>query len=64
MNVNRTDSIKRTSDFLLKGWRLLNTNCPICNTALLSHGDKLFCPGCNLDVLVETKIDKEGHKLI
>ena len=50
---NPKDSIKRTGELLLSGWKLLNTMCPICNTALLSKKDNLRCPMCDLPIVTE-----------
>jgi hypothetical protein len=50
---NSKDSIKRTGELLLSGWKLLNSACPVCNTALLSKGENLRCPMCDLPVVTE-----------
>jgi tRNA(Ile2) C34 agmatinyltransferase TiaS len=47
------DSIKRTGELLLSGWKLLNSSCPMCNTALMSKGENLRCPMCDLAVVKE-----------
>ncbi len=42
---------------MLRGWRLLATSCPICNTALLSNrSGEMICPGCNVPVKDERSI--------
>lgn len=53
MSKNNNDSIKRTGELLLSGWKMLNKACPICNTALLSKGDNLRCPTCDCAVVTE-----------
>jgi len=58
MTSKANESIKRTGDLLLSGWRLLNAGCPICNTALLSKGDLLRCPSCDMAVVKESEHNK------
>jgi uncharacterized Zn finger protein (UPF0148 family) len=53
MSKNTNDTIKRMSDLLLVGWKLLNTSCPVCHTALLSKGGNLRCPACDLPVVTQ-----------
>lgn len=58
MTSKANESIKRTGDLLLSGWRLLNAGCPICNTALLSKGEMLRCPSCDMAVVKESEHQK------
>eukprot|EP00598_Pedospumella_elongata_P015092 CAMPEP_0185013358 /NCGR_PEP_ID=MMETSP1098-20130426/98766_1 /TAXON_ID=89044 /ORGANISM="Spumella elongata, Strain CCAP 955/1" /LENGTH=445 /DNA_ID=CAMNT_0027542425 /DNA_START=41 /DNA_END=1374 /DNA_ORIENTATION=- len=58
MSAKNNESIKRTGDMLLSGWKLLNSACPICNTALLSKGELLRCPTCDLAVVKESDQQK------
>lgn len=53
MSKNNNDSIKRTGELLLSGWKMLSKSCPICNTALLSKGENLRCPTCDCAVVTE-----------
>lgn len=53
MSKSNNDSIKRTGELLLSGWKMLNKSCPICNTALLSKGENLRCPTCDCAVVTE-----------
>ena len=45
--------IERTGSLMLKGWKLLAISCPICTTALVSKGNQMRCPGCDLPVMME-----------
>ncbi len=58
MSAKNNESIKRTGDMLLSGWKLLNSACPICNTALLSKNELLRCPTCDLAVVKEADQQK------
>lgn len=46
------EAIKRTSEMLLSGWKMLMTSCPLCHTALMEKQNSKFCPKCNLPVVV------------
>eukprot|EP01038_Epipyxis_sp_PR26KG_P008006 gene8006-10850_t len=59
--MNRNDSIKRSGQMLLSGWRMLATTCPICMTALLSKVDKYHCPGCDMPVMFECELSSIPH---
>lgn len=48
------ETIQRTSQLLLSGWKMLALCCPICNTALMeSRAGEKQCPSCNLPVMTE-----------
>lgn len=48
--------IKKTGEFLLTGWKMLNISCPICKTVLLEKNNEKFCIKCNLKVFYENEI--------
>jgi uncharacterized Zn finger protein (UPF0148 family) len=50
-DFDREGAIKRSSDMMLNGWRMLANMCPICNSALMSKNKVWRCPGCNMDVV-------------
>lgn len=52
--MDNSKAIKRTGELLLQGWKLLNILCPVCNSALLSKKDDMFCAGCELTVMLES----------
>lgn len=47
--------MKRTGDMLLSGWKLLNSSCPVCNSAIMSKAGRLHCPGCDVPVMKEAE---------
>ena len=49
------ETIKRTSDLLLSGWKMLSNHCPICSSPLLSKDNTMRCPGCNVPVVMENE---------
>ena len=51
MSVDREAAIKRTGELMLSSWKLLSIMCPICHSALLSKGENMRCPGCDLPVV-------------
>ena len=58
-----SDAIKRSGELLLKGWAMLNQNCPVCYTALMASSDRseTMCPSCNLPVRTEAEMRKLGQ---
>ena len=48
-----SQTIKRTGELLLSGWKMLNMACPICKTPLMSKGELMRCPHCDLPVVTE-----------
>ena len=52
--MDNSATIKRTGGMMLSGWKMLATICPICNSALLSKGKQMHCPGCDMEVVYET----------
>ena len=57
---HREVAIKRTSEMMLSGWKLLAKLCPICTSALMSKGNQMHCPGCNSDVFTEEEARISG----
>jgi uncharacterized Zn finger protein (UPF0148 family) len=53
MEEKRNESVKRTGELLLGGWKMLMTGCPLCHTALMQKQKKICCPSCNLPVYHE-----------
>ena len=55
------ETIQRTSQLLVSGWKMLALCCPICNTALMESrvGEKQ-CPSCNLPVVTEKEQAMKG----
>ena len=53
--INREETIARTGKMMLKGWAMMNTMCPICNSALLTmkRTGEIHCPGCEMPVVFE-----------
>jgi uncharacterized Zn finger protein (UPF0148 family) len=56
--VDKKQTIKRSGQMLLSGWKLLPITCPICTSALFSKGDVMRCPGCDLPVMFENSLTK------
>lgn len=52
-------AIKRTGDMMLSGWRLLADHCPICTSALMSKGENMRCPGCDMPVMWDYDLPEE-----
>jgi uncharacterized Zn finger protein (UPF0148 family) len=50
---DRDAAMKRTSELLLGGWKMLSMSCPICHTALMEKNNSRCCPSCNLPVYFE-----------
>jgi uncharacterized Zn finger protein (UPF0148 family) len=53
--IKRKETIKRTSDLMLSGWKMLADCCPICTSVLMlsRSGDELRCPGCDMPIKFE-----------
>ena len=48
--------VKELADRVVKGWTLLNTTCPTCQTALLrSREGQVYCVGCRMPVVTEAE---------
>lgn len=54
----RNDFIKRSSQMMLQGWRLLAISCPICNSPLLSKGEVIHCAGCDMPVKIDNSMEE------
>jgi len=49
---------KKISDavnLLYKGAKMLSYHCPDCKVPLFQDGDRIFCPSCGRDVIIEGK---------
>ena len=55
------ETIKRTSDLLLSGWKMLSNHCPICSSPLLSKDNAMRCPGCNVPVVMENDANTNAN---
>ena len=55
MSANKDDAIKRSGEMLLGGWKMLNTSCPVCHTAIMSKAGRFHCPGCDAPVMTEAE---------
>jgi uncharacterized Zn finger protein (UPF0148 family) len=53
MSSDRDAAMRRTSELLLGGWKMLSMGCPICHTALMEKNNSKCCPRCNLPVHYE-----------
>ena len=48
--------VKDLADRVVKGWTLLNSTCPTCQTALLRSRDStVYCVGCRMPVVTEAE---------
>ena len=65
-NQQREKSLKNMSKYLLQGAEMLKDSCPNCNVPLLKLKDKVFCGGCNKEVIFATEesINEIEDKLI
>ena len=54
-NQQREKSLKNMSKYLLQGAEMLKDSCPNCNVPLLRLKDKIFCGGCNKEVIFTTE---------
>ena len=57
---SKNNAITRIGTMLTNGWKLLNDVCPLCHTSLLSKGDELRCPRCDLPIVVEKNCKQEN----
>lgn len=48
----RKGGVKRTGEMMLAGWKLLQTTCPICIFPLMSKGEDMRCPCCDMPVMM------------
>ena len=57
-------AIERTGKYLVSGWSMMSTLCPICNTALMhsKKTDEIHCPGCDMPVLSEGAFSENPSK--
>ena len=63
MDQSRLCAMKRSSELLVKGWKLLNSHCPICHSALMQYASTTHCPGCNLDLVLERDVKGKGKSM-
>lgn len=71
--MDEVDKYKRAAELLLKGAKMLNIACPICNDPIyeLKEGD-LFCSTCQKNIIKsntfqdadDTNIKTENHPII
>lgn len=57
MSSSKENTIKRSGDMLLGGWKMLNMTCPICNTAIMSKAGRMHCPGCDVPVMTQAEAE-------
>lgn len=56
MSKNQKDvALKNMSKYLLQGATMLQDSCPNCGVPLLKLKDKIFCGGCNKEVIYATE---------
>ena len=54
----KDDPIKKAADLLLKGERMLEISCPVCNDPIYQLKDKsMFCVTCDKKVVREEDMD-------
>jgi uncharacterized Zn finger protein (UPF0148 family) len=58
----KMDGIKRTSDMMVSGWKMLSQHCPVCSSPLMSKGITLRCPGCDMPVVKESDMAATNNK--
>ncbi len=58
-------ALKNMSKYLLQGAEMLKDSCPNCHVPLLKLKDKMFCGGCNKEVVYATEEDAQEieHKM-
>ena len=58
-------ALKNMSKYLLQGAEMLKDSCPNCNVPLLKLQDKIFCGGCNKEVIYATEENAQEleHKI-
>ena len=57
-------AIERTGKYLISGWSMMSTLCPICNSALLhlKRTGEIHCPGCDMPVVSEGAVSANPSK--
>jgi|Deesub1362B_J571_1020462.scaffolds.fasta_scaffold00388_19 UPF0148 protein len=53
--------ISDISKLLIGGAKMLSYHCPECKIPLFQEGDRVFCPSCQKEVIIEGK--KESERL-
>lgn len=56
----KKESIERMGSMMLQGWRMLAECCPICTSPLMSKGDNMRCPGCDMPIKFMTEDEEEA----
>jgi len=54
--------ISDISKLLIRGAKMLSYHCPDCKIPIFQEGDRIFCPSCNRDVIIEGPEDKKDEK--
>ena len=55
-----TDKSKILAEYIKKGWKLTDVECPQCGSPLLKKDDRYFCAICNQEVYV---VESHGEAL-
>lgn len=65
MKTNQDSALKNMSKYLLQGAEMLQDSCPNCKVPLLKLKDKIFCGGCNKQVVYanEDTVNDVQHDL-
>ena len=62
--MSKEGAIGRTGKYLLQGWAMMSTLCPICNSALLQlkKTGEIHCPGCDMPVVTQGAVAENPSK--
>ncbi|HID43089.1 MAG TPA: hypothetical protein EYP30_04810 [Archaeoglobaceae archaeon] len=52
--------ISDISKLLIRGAKMLSYHCPDCKIPLFQDGERVFCPSCNRDAIIEGKENLES----
>lgn len=67
-NVGSEERSKRLAEALLKGWKMLSDNCPVCGSPLFeTPGGEVVCAVCGTRVILvgsEEEVKVEEDKLV
>lgn len=63
--IQKEIALKNMSKYLLQGATMLQDSCPNCSVPLLKLKDKIFCGGCNKEVIFasEESVQEIENKL-
>lgn len=54
--------ISDISKLLIKGAKMLSYHCPDCKIPLFQEGERIFCPSCNREAVIEKTENKKDRQ--